>query len=265
MDLLSLSFAGVTPHEYKVLAHHGNMGMTRRIREKVSRAGRMDRKRITGMLKAKGIGHITMEDAAYPSLLKQIYDPPLVLYYRGDTSLLENPMLGIVGSRKATGYTRLVLQNIIPDLGGMVVVSGLAYGADDMAHNAAMTNGLGTVGVLAFGHDVHYPRSTAGTRDRMEREGLVISEYPPDVQIAKWRFVARNRIIAGLSSGVLVTEAEASSGSLITLDMALNENRNAYCIPGNIHAPQSAGTNERLREGAKMVLSGADIMEDFRS
>lgn len=265
MDLLRLSCAGVTPHEYKMLTSHGHMGVGDRIREKVSRAGRMDRGRLTGLLKAKGIDHITLDDAEYPTLLKEIYDPPFVLYYRGDVNLLEKPMLGIVGSRKATGYTRIVLQRIVPDLEGMVVVSGLAYGADDMAHNTAMENGLGTVGVLAFGHDLHYPRSTGRTRERMEQEGLVISEYPPDVQIAKWRFVARNRIIAGLSSGVLVTEAELASGSLITLDMALNENRHTYCIPGNIHAPQSAGTNEKLREGAKMVLSARDIMEDFRS
>lgn len=263
MDLLRLSFAGVTPHEYKVLAGGGKMEAAGGLREKVFRAKGMDRGRVTAMLESKGIGHITMEDAEYPALLKQIYDPPLVLYYRGNISLLEKRMLGIVGSRKATGYTRIVLQNIIPEIHGLAVVSGLAYGADDMAHNIAMAHGLDTVGVLAFGHDIHYPRSTRDTRNRMERDGLVISEYPPDVQIAKWRFIARNRIIAGMSMGVLVTEAEAKSGSLITLDMALNENRHTYCVPGNIHAPQSKGTNGRLREGAKMVLSGRDIMEDF--
>ncbi|MCG1008714.1 DNA-processing protein DprA [Salinicoccus sp. ID82-1] len=266
MDRICLSFAGVTAHEYKVLNGKINEKMTGGLRQKVSYAKSLEGELLAQSLTDEGIGYMTIEDENYPVLLKEIHDPPYILYYQGDAALMQRRMLGIVGSRKATCYTGTGLKSILPELDrDIAIVSGLAHGADDLAHLKAMENGLATIGVLAFGHGTHYPRSTWNTRLKMEGEGLVISEYPPAAQVAKWRFVARNRIIAGLSEGVLVTEAEARSGSLITLDMALNENRHAYCMPGNIHALQSKGTNLRIQEGAKMVLSGADIMEDFNS
>ncbi|MFC3419703.1 DNA-processing protein DprA [Salinicoccus hispanicus] len=266
MNRICLSFAGVTAHEFKVLDGKINEKMTEGLRKKVCHAKRLDGDVLAQSLMDDEIGYMTIEDENYPAILKEIHDPPYILYYRGNGVLMQRRMLGIVGSRKATYYTKTALKSILPELDEHIaIVSGLAHGADELAHMKAMENSMATIGVLAFGHGTHYPQSTWSTRCRMEQEGLVISEYPPGTPVAKWRFVARNRIIAGLSTGVLVTEAEARSGSLITLDMALNENRHAYCLPGNIHADQSKGTNLRIQEGAKMVLSGADIMEDFNS
>ncbi|WP_020008661.1 DNA-processing protein DprA [Salinicoccus albus] len=264
MDYLCMSYANITPHEFSYLA-----GKTRKpdgsdLHQKLSHAGRLDQRLLMDDLDKRGVSYITIEDKGYPVMLKEIYDPPYILYYRGDISILDAPVLGVVGSRKATSYTRHALLNILPALNKKIaIVSGLAYGADEMAHHIAIDSGLKTIGVLAFGFDIHYPKTTEKLRMVMEKEHLVISEYPPRTPIDKWRFVARNRIISGFSKGVVVTEAEEKSGSLITLDMALNENRIAYCVPGNITSSISKGTNLRLQEGAKPVLSAEDIMEDF--
>src|SRR5699024_6661005 len=122
---------------------------------------------------------------------------------------------------------------------------------------------LAIICVFSFGHDTNYPKSTFKVRNDLEKSQLTISEYPPHTQLSKWRFIARNRIIAGASRGVLVTEAEAKSGSLVTLDMALDENRNGYCLPGNITSSLSIGTNSRLKEGATLVTSASEIMQDY--
>lgn len=172
-------------------------------------------------------------------------------------------MLGVVGSRKATSYTVKSLEVLLPSLENIAIISGLAYGADEAAHKTALAYDIKTIGVLAFGHNTHYPKTTADIRIDMERNHLTISEYPPDTEIQKWQFVARNRIIAGCARGVLVTEAEEKSGSLITLEMALDDNRNVYCLPGNITSPLSRGTNLRIKEGASVVTEALDIQRDY--
>lgn len=171
--------------------------------------------------------------------------------------------LSIVGSRKCTSYTRSALSSLLKELEDVLIVSGLAFGADEHAHKLALDYGLPTVGVLAFGHSIHYPKTTQNLRDTLDRDYLTLSEYPPETRIEKWRFVARNRIIAGLSKAVLVTEAEEKSGSLVTLEMAMDENRTAMCLPGNVTSQYSKGTNKRLVEGAKMVLCAEDIIEEI--
>lgn len=264
MDYLCMSYANITPHEFSYLAGKTKKPNDGALDRKLSNARRLSKGILIKELDKRDVCYITIEDKDYPALLREIYDPPYILYYRGDISLLDSQVLGIVGSRKATSYSRNVLLNILPDLNKKIsIISGLAYGADEMAHHIAIDSGLKTIGVLAFGFDLHYPKTTEKIRMLMEKEHLVISEYPPHIPIEKWRFVARNRIISGLSKGVVVTEAEEKSGSLITLDMALNENRIAYCVPGNITSSISKGTNLRLQEGAKPVLSAEDIMEDF--
>lgn len=264
MNMLSMSYAGVTPHEYAALQGKGNKIDRAKLREKLTYCSQLNESLLRRNLEEKNISFVTIEDDLYPELLKEIYDPPYILYYRGDINIMKNPILGVVGSRKATTYSRRVLTDILPHFKNKIsVISGLAYGADEMAHNISMDSGVDTIGVLAFGFDFHYPATTKKIREIMESEHLVISEYPPHTGIDKWRFIARNRIIAGVSSGVLVTEAEEKSGSLVTLDMALNENRFSYCVPGNITSKLSKGTNIRLQEGAKPVLSADDILEDF--
>ncbi|MDT3923330.1 DNA-processing protein DprA, partial [Staphylococcus aureus] len=145
----------------------------------------------------------------------------------------------------------------------LTIVSGLAQGADAMAHQIALKYNLPTIAVLAFGHQTHYPKSTLALRNKIEEKGLVISEYPPHTPIAKYRFPERNRIISGLSKGVLITEAKEQSGSHITIDFALEQNRNVYVLPGSMFNPMTKGNLLRIQEGAKVVLNANDIFEDY--
>lgn len=261
MDLLLLSYAGVTSKEYLALENNG--WISPELKRKTAYAETLDRAEILAELEQKNIGYITHEHRLYPHLLKEIYDFPYILYYRGDPGLLGENMLGVVGSRKATDYTKKSLELLLPSLKNIAIISGLAYGADEAAHRVAISNNMKTIGVLAFGHDTHYPKTTADIRIEMEKNHLTISEYPPGTSIQKWQFVARNRIIAGCARGVLVTEAEEKSGSLITLEMALDDNRNVYCLPGNITSALSKGTNLRIKEGASAVTNAQDIQRDF--
>ncbi len=264
MNFLALSYAGVTVQEYRQIKEiQSEVRMPQKIQNKLQTAHRLNTEQIKLQLLDRNITYITINDEDYPVLLKEIHDPPYILYMKGELSLLNRPMLGIVGSRKATRYTSESLETIIPDLKNLSVVSGLAYGADEIAHKLCLLHEVPVIGVLAFGHDFHYPKSTYNLRTRMEKSNLTISEYPPHASIQKWRFIARNRIIAGLSYGVLVTEAEEKSGSLVTLEMAMNENRNTYCLPGNITSMLSKGTNARIQEGAEIVLSSDDILKDY--
>lgn len=261
MDLLLLSYSGVTSKEYLTLVNNG--WISTELKRKTDYAKTLDRTKILADLEQKNIGYITHEHSLYPPLLKEIYDFPYILYYRGNVKHLMEDMLGVVGSRKATSYTAKSLDLLLPSLKNIAIISGLAYGADEAAHKTAIGNNMKTIGVLAFGHSTHYPKTTAGIRRELEKSHLTISEYPPDTPIQKWQFVARNRIIAGCARGVLVTEAEEKSGSLITLEMALDDNRNAYCLPGNITSALSKGTNLRIKEGASAVTEAADIQRDF--
>lgn len=236
---------------------------TSELQKKLARYNALDIDKINGELHDFGVNYLTIDDSLYPAWLKEIHDPPFILFYRGDIALLQLPSLSIVGSRKCTSYTRVALQALLKNLENIAIVSGLAYGADEYAHKTAIDYQLPTIGVLAFGHKLHYPKTTERLRNILDAEYLTISEYPPNTPIDKWRFVARNRIIAGLSSAVLVTEAELGSGSLVTLEMAMDENRTAMCLPGNITSKFSVGTNHMLAEGAKMVLSSDDIIEEI--
>lgn len=261
MDLLLMSYAGVTSKEYLALKNNG--WISPELKRKLDYAYSLDREKIVADLDKVSVDYITHEHSLYPPLLKEIYDFPYILYYRGNPDLLLENMLGVVGSRKATSYTAKSLEAILPSLKNIVIISGLAYGADEAAHKTAIANDIKTIGVLAFGHNTHYPKTTAAIRIEMEKNHLTISEYPPDTKIRKWQFVARNRIIAGSARGVLVTEAEEKSGSLITLEMALDDNRNAYCLPGNITSALSKGTNLRIKEGAAVVTQALDIQRDY--
>lgn len=203
----------------------------------------------------------------YPQLLLEIYDYPFVLFYKGDISLIHQKTLAIVGSRERTSYTINVLESFMPEFiqNNIVIVSGLAKGTDSDAHLCAIHHHGKTVGVLGFGHGTHYPNETHMLRQLMEQYHLVISEYPPNVGVQKFRFPERNRIISGLSYGVFVTEAKARSGSLITVDQAIDQNKQVFCLPGDIINPHSMGCNLRINEGAKMVLKVQDILEDFNN
>ncbi|MGC8545036.1 DNA-processing protein DprA [Athalassotoga sp.] len=208
---------------------------------------------------------IPIGDERYPVTLSQISDPPSVLYVIGnEKSAMNNFSIAIVGSRMATSYGRAVAAKISAELSkaGVVIVSGLAHGIDSVAHEEAVKNGL-TIGVLGTGIDIIYPRSKATLFQKVMEKGCLISEFPLGTQPNKWTFPKRNRIIAGLSMGVVVVEASYKSGSLITARLALEEGREVFAVPGSIFSATSEGTNNLIKHGAKCVSSVEDILEEF--
>jgi len=206
-----------------------------------------------------------LEDAEYPSQLKSIYDPPPVLYCKGQLPKPDQALISIVGSRRASRYGLQMAEKIAYDLAlaGVGIVSGLARGIDTAAHRGALKANGYTLGVLGSGVDVVYPPENKGLVQQMQEQGAVISEYPLGTYPLAGNFPARNRIISGLSQGVLVIEAGSRSGALITVDFALEQGRDVFALPGNINSPFSQGTNQLLKEGAKLVTSAEDILEEL--
>ena len=214
----------------------------------------------------KKIQILTYADEAYPYLLRNIIDPPLVLYYRGTLpDFNSNAMIGIVGTRKASAYgmtTARQLGRQIAGYGG-IVVSGMAEGIDAMATWGALDVGKTAVGVLGNGVDRVYPTCNRELYRKMEQQGCLISEYPPGTAPAKWNFPRRNRIISGISCGVVVVEAPQRSGALITARQALEQGRDVFVVPGNIGVATCEGSNALLKDGAALVTSGWDVMEEY--
>ena len=217
---------------------------------------------------ARGRIHIlTIRDGAYPARLKNISDPPLVLYYKGTLPDLDGlPVIGVVGTRKASMYGLTTAKRMGYQIGkcGGVVVSGMAYGIDGFAMQGALTAGGAVVGILGCGVDLVYPQSNKSLFADMERHGCLISEFLPGTPPYKWNFPKRNRIISGLSDGVLVVEAPEKSGALITARQAGEQGRDVFVVPGNIDVPSCAGSNALLRDGAIMVTSGWDVVGEYR-
>ena len=214
----------------------------------------------------KQIHILTFSDSAYPSALRNIADPPLVLYYRGDLpDFDEEPMIAVVGTRKASAYGMKTARQLAKELAqhGAVVVSGMAEGIDAMATYGALDAQATAVGVLGAGVDRIYPRCNRDLYQKMERQGCLISEYPPGTPPNPWQFPRRNRIISGLSCGVLVVEAPDQSGALITARQALEQGRDVFAVPGNIGISTCKGSNELLRDGAGVVMCGWDVMREY--
>ncbi len=210
---------------------------------------------------------LTYRDAAYPSALKNIPDPPLVLYYKGQLPDFDSsPVIGVVGTRKASAYGMTVAKRLGYQIGkcGGILVSGMAYGIDGMAMAGALTAGAQVVGVLGCGADIVYPASNRSLFKDTEQFGCILSEFPPGTPPAKWTFPKRNRIISGLSNGVLVVEAPEKSGALITARLAAEQGRDVFAVPGNIDMPSCVGSNRLLRDGAIMVSSGRDILSEYQ-
>ena len=214
----------------------------------------------------KKIHILTWQDPRYPTALKNISDPPMILYYRGILpEFNENPFIGVVGTRKASAYGLKLAETVSRQIArcGGIVVSGMAEGIDAMATRGALSEGKSVVGVLGCGVDVVYPRCNRELFLKMERTGCLISEYPPETKPNKWNFPRRNRIISGLSCGVLVVEAPAKSGALITARQALDQGRDVFVTPGNVGVASCEGSNGLLRDGAIMVTSGWDILSEY--
>ena len=216
----------------------------------------------------KDIHILTFRDAAYPGRLKNIPDPPLVLYYKGNLPDFDGtPLIGVVGTRKASAYGLGVAKRMgyqIAQCGG-IVVSGMAFGIDGVATQGALTAGGTAVGVLGCGADVVYPPSNRGLFADMEKYGCLLTEFPPETPPNGWNFPKRNRLISGLSCGVLVVEAPEKSGALITARLAVDQGRDVFAVPGNIDVPTCVGSNQLLREGAVAVMSGWDILSEYEA
>ena len=214
-------------------------------------------------LTTSGFRFVARSDAGFPSRLRAIHDPPVGLFVRGDAplSLLDRTCVAVVGARACSTYGTAVAVAFGRELAaaGVVVVSGLARGVDAAAHRGALDRGA-TVAVLGCGIDRDYPRAHANLAQQVAASGLILSEYPPGVEPAPWRFPARNRIVAGLAAATVVVEARERSGALITADLALEEGREVLAVPGEITSRLSHGTNALLRLGATPATCAADVL-----
>lgn len=208
---------------------------------------------------------ITFRDPDYPPLLLQTPDPPLALYVRGNFAPADSYSIAIVGARKATDYGRLMVDRLVGPLveAGFTVVSGLAPGIDSAAHTAALRAGGRTIAVLPCGIDRVFPADHGPLAARIAAGGAVITEFAPGTPAERYNFMPRNRIISGLSLGVLVVEAGEKSGSLITADCALEQGREVFAVPGHALWPSSVGTHNLIRAGARLTTSAADILDEL--
>lgn len=214
-------------------------------------------------------GHhlLTLADPDYPALLLEIPDPPVLLFTRGNAALLQRPGIAIVGSRNATAQGRANAEQFAHALSdaGLTVISGLALGIDAAAHLGALQGRASTIGILGTGIDRVYPARNRELHERIAREGLLLSEFPLGTPPTAYNFPRRNRLISGLSRGVLVVEAALASGSLITARQAGEQGRDIFAIPGSIHSPLSRGCHALLKQGAKLVESAQDILEELNT
>ena len=209
---------------------------------------------------------LTFSDAAYPGRLKNIYDPPALLYYKGKLPLLDDLLsVAVVGTRDCTPYGVACAEKLGFGLasGGAVVVSGLAKGIDAAATRGALRAGGVTIGVAGNGLDVHYPYESRYLYEDVAASGVLFSEYPPGTEPAPGHFPVRNRILSGLSLAALVVEAPERSGALITANLALEQGRDVFAVPGNIDSPNSTGTNALIRDGAKAITGAQDILSEY--
>lgn len=217
----------------------------------------------------EAIERITLQDARYPKLLKEIKDPPAELYVRGDLTVFQAPkFLAVVGSRKATSYGRQAIERLLPPVAraGIVIVSGLAYGIDGLAHQVSAAEKLPAIAVLGTGIDdaAIYPRANLSlAHNILKYGGAIISEYPPGTPPLKHHFLMRNRIIAGLCQAVLIIQAGQKSGSLVTARLATEYNRDVAAVPGTITDQVAVGTNQLIRQGAHVILEPQDILQLF--
>ncbi len=215
------------------------------------------------MVMNKEIVKLDLQSELYPSLLKNIQNPPEILYCMGNIELLETDCVAVVGARKNTEYGKNVTERIVGDIAknGLTIVSGLARGIDSISHRRALEVGGRTIAVLGTGIDKCYPASNRKLREDILKENLIISEYPEGMMGGKYTFPMRNRIISGLSKAVIVVEAGVQSGSLITAECGSEQGRTVFAVPGNITNINSMGTNKLLQDGAVPLINSLDILE----
>ena len=216
-------------------------------------------------MRALGAVLVTFHDPLYPEVMRDILDPPLILFARGDLALLNYPGIAVVGTRKPTPYGMAVAEKLGGDLGaaGLNVISGMARGIDTAAHRAALAVGGKTTAVFGCGVDMIYPSENRRLHEEISTKGLAISEFPMGAPAYPQNFPIRNRIVSGISCGVLVVEGAQYSGSAITARLAMDQGREVYAVPGNITSPASWGPNLLIRQGAKLVTTAQDIVNEL--
>ena len=218
-------------------------------------------------LQKENIEIVSLDDPLYPAFLREIPNPPHIIYIKGQKEVLSTPMISVVGSRKYSSYGSQVAENFAYEIAtaGITVVSGMAIGIDTFAHKGTLSANGKTIAVLGNSLDEKniYPRNNCNLAREISQSGLLLSEYPPETKAGPLTFPARNRIVAGLSRGTLVVEAGEKSGALITAKMALDYNREVFSVPGSIYAPESIGTHMLIQQGAKLVMNVSNILEEL--
>ncbi|HEY2574383.1 MAG TPA: DNA-processing protein DprA [Verrucomicrobiaceae bacterium] len=216
-------------------------------------------------IREENLAVLTQEDELYPKLLKQIHDPPLLLYVRGKITERDHHGIALVGSRHTTQYGLSVTKKLAFQIAyaGYTVISGLARGIDTAAHEGALAGKGRTVAVIGAGIGKLYPPENAALAQRISEHGAVVSEFPVDYPPDKQSFPLRNRIVSGWSCGVVLTEAPARSGALITAQQAVEQGRAVFAVPGGIDRPSSHGCNRLIQQGAKLIMDGADVLDDL--
>lgn len=249
-----------TPAELKVAGLDSNLvNAITTLRAKISLEAEMEK------LERHSVKALTYHDPQYPARLREIYDYPPVLYVRGNLLPADDWCLAVVGTRRATVYGRQVTEEIVTDLARskITIVSGLAKGIDSIAHQSALAAGGRSIAIFACGLDMVYPSENVNLARSIMENGALISEYPLGTRPRAENFPRRNRIMSGISLGVLVTEADETSGAMITAHLALEQNREVFAIPGSILSPASRGANRLIQEGAKLVRDYKDILEEL--
>ena len=210
---------------------------------------------------------LNLRDEEFPAALREIFDPPLTLYTRGNRALMKEPAVAIVGSRRPTAYGRAIARRLALDLAqrGLTIISGMARGIDSAAHEGALEAGGNTIAVLGTGIDVPYPAENKKLYEQIAAKGLLVSEFPLGSFPAPQNFPIRNRIISGLALGVVVVEAAPYSGSLITARLAMEQNREVFAVPGSVTNKNSWGPHVLIKQGAKLVQDWQDVMEEMPS
>lgn len=265
IDRLMRHFGGLDqawtapPHELRRVLDERAVASLVRTRSELSLDAEMAR------IARAGISVLTLADPTYPWRLAEIPVPPPVLYLRGGLLPQDDVAVAIVGTRSLTPYGRDVTQRLAGDLAaaGVTIVSGLARGIDAVAHRAALAAGGRTIAVLGSGPDVVYPPEHADLAGRVAGQGAVLADYPPGRKPDAPNFPARNRLISGLSRGVVVVEAPLRSGALITVDFAADQGRDVFAVPGSVLSPASAGCHKLLREGARVVTGADDVLQEL--
>jgi DNA processing protein len=241
-------------------------GLDRRaIEALVELRARLDPAETWARVQRLGLTVLTLHDPSYPELLREIADPPPVLYLKGDLLPNDRWAIAVVGTRRVTAYGRQVVERLVGDLAraGLTIVSGLARGTDGLAHRVALEQGGRTLAVLGSGLDRLYPTEHTPLAREVAARGAVMTEFPLGTPPDALNFPRRNRIISGLTMGTLVIEAGETSGALITADFALEQGRDVFAVPGSILNPASLGPNRLIQEGAKLVMSAQDVLQEL--